>query len=69
MVKSMTSTTWETAAALRANWLRTSTAPVWHGSKAVKERLGTAEQEPLMPHDLINQAHFAALKEFLAHRN
>jgi DNA-directed RNA polymerase subunit beta len=33
--------------------------------KAVKERLGQAEQEPLMPHDLINSKPIsAALKEF-----
>ncbi|AGX87134.1 DNA-directed RNA polymerase subunit beta [Candidatus Symbiobacter mobilis] len=33
--------------------------------KAVKERLGQAEQEPMMPHDLINSKPIsAALKEF-----
>ena len=33
--------------------------------KAVKERLGQAETEPLMPHDLINSKPIsAALKEF-----
>ena len=30
----------------------------------MKERLGQAEQEPLMPHDLINQTDFRSLKEF-----
>ncbi|RRD67028.1 DNA-directed RNA polymerase subunit beta [Comamonadaceae bacterium OH2310_COT-174] len=47
---------------LAENQYRTGLARI---EKAVKERLGTAEQEPLMPHDLINSKPIsAALKEF-----
>ena len=47
---------------LAENQFRTGLARI---EKAVKERLGTAEQEPLMPHDLINSKPIsAALKEF-----
>lgn len=42
-----------------------STARASRIEKAVKERLGQAEQDPLMPHDLINSKPIsAALKEF-----
>ncbi|MEJ3960712.1 DNA-directed RNA polymerase subunit beta [Brachymonas sp. G13] len=47
---------------LAENQFRTGLARI---EKAVKERLGQAEQEPLMPHDLINSKPIsAALKEF-----
>ena len=47
---------------LAENQYRTGLARI---EKAVKERLGQAEQEPLMPHDLINSKPIsAALKEF-----
>src|SRR5690349_2449262 len=47
---------------LAENQYRTGLARI---EKAVKERLGQAEQEPLMPHDLINSNPIsAALKEF-----
>src|SRR5512133_3456550 len=47
---------------LAENQYRTGLARI---GKAVKERLGQAEQEPLMPHDLINSKPIsAALKEF-----
>jgi len=40
---------------LAENQYRTGLARI---EKAVKERLGQAEQEPLMPHDLINSKRF-----------
>ncbi|MDP4863619.1 MAG: DNA-directed RNA polymerase subunit beta [Burkholderiaceae bacterium] len=47
---------------LAENQYRTGLARI---EKAVKERLGQAEQDPLMPHDLINSKPIsAALKEF-----
>ena len=47
---------------LAENQFRTGLARI---EKAVKERLGQAEMEPLMPHDLINSKPIsAALKEF-----
>ena len=47
---------------LAENQYRTGLARI---EKAVKERLGQAEMEPLMPHDLINSKPIsAALKEF-----
>ena len=47
---------------LAENQYRTGLARI---EKAVKERLGQAEQEPLMPHDLINSKPISAsLKEF-----
>ena len=47
---------------LAENQFRTGLARI---EKAVKERLGQAEQEPLLPHDLINSKPIsAALKEF-----
>ena len=47
---------------LAENQFRTGLARI---EKAVKERLGQAEQDPLMPHDLINSKPIsAALKEF-----
>lgn len=47
---------------LAENQYRTGLARI---EKAVRERLGMAEQEPLMPHDLINSKPIsAALKEF-----
>ena len=47
---------------LAENQYRTGLARI---EKAVKERLGQAEHEPLMPHDLINSKPIsAALKEF-----
>ena len=47
---------------LAENQYRTGLARI---EKAVKERLGQVEQEPLMPHDLINSKPIsAALKEF-----
>ena len=65
--RSTTSTTSATAAcAASASWPRTSTARgLARIEKAVKERLGQAETEALMPHDLINSKPIsAALKEF-----
>ena len=65
--KSMTSTTWVTAAcAAWANWLKTSTAAVSPASKGRQgTRLGQAGDRSLMPHDLINSKPIsAALKEF-----
>ena len=53
----MTSITWATAACVAwANWPRTSSAPAWCASSARSRRLGQAETENLMPHDLINSS-------------
>jgi DNA-directed RNA polymerase subunit beta len=66
VVKLTISIIWVTAVRrvgeLAENQYRTGLARI---EKAVKERLGQAEQEPLMPHDLINSKPIsAALKEF-----
>ena len=42
---------------LAENQYRTGLARI---EKAVKQRLGQAEQEPLMPHELINSKHIPA---------
>jgi DNA-directed RNA polymerase subunit beta len=48
-----------------ANWPRTSSARSGARRAAVKERLGQAETDNLMPHDLINAKPIsAAIKEF-----
>ncbi len=49
-----------------ANWPKTSSAPgLVRVERAVKERLGQAETDNLMPHDLINAKPIsAAIKEF-----
>ena len=53
---------------LAENQYRTGLARI---EKAVKERLGQAEQEPLMPHDLINSKPISAALErnSLVHRS